>query len=85
MAVLAAACLTAGVARAQDKPAAEAKPQDLNQAPAGFVALFNGKDLEGWVGRPQVDPVAFLRTYSPAAVTQPRGSTGCSLTLARSE
>ena len=36
-----------------------ALPQDrpLNQAPAGFTNLFNGKDLSGWRGR-QMD-------YSP--------------------
>ena len=31
----------------------------LNQAPAGFIALFNGKDLSGWRGR--------QGTYSPHA------------------
>jgi hypothetical protein len=31
----------------------------LNQAPAGFTALFNGKDLSGWRGRqPDYDPRA---------------------------
>ena len=36
-------------------------PQDrsLNRAPAGFVSLFNGKDLSGWRGR--------QGTYSPHA------------------
>src|ERR1044071_716102 len=29
----------------------------LNRPPAGFTALFNGKDLSGWRGRPG--------TYSP--------------------
>jgi len=37
------------VATAQDRP--------LNQPPAGFTSLFNGKDLNGWVGR--------QGTYSP--------------------
>ena len=44
--VLAAAGVAAG---AQDRP--------LNQPPAGFTSLFNGKDLTGWVGR--------QGTYSP--------------------
>jgi hypothetical protein len=38
-----------------------ALPQErsLNQAPAGFTALFNGKDLSGWRGRqPDYDPRA---------------------------
>ena len=31
----------------------------LNQAPAGFTALFTGKDLSGWRGRqPDYDPHA---------------------------
>jgi hypothetical protein len=30
--------------------AAETSGQALNQPPAGFVALFNGKDLAGWKG-----------------------------------
>jgi hypothetical protein len=46
LAVLAVAC---AVASAQDRP--------LNKPPAGFVSLFNGKDLSGWVGR--------QGTYSP--------------------
>jgi hypothetical protein len=28
----------------------------LNQPPAGFIALFNGKDLSGWHGMGNVDP-----------------------------
>ena len=27
-----------------------------NEPPAGFTALFNGKDLSGWRGRPHLDP-----------------------------
>lgn len=27
-----------------------------NEPPEGFTALFNGKDLEGWHGRPHFDP-----------------------------
>src|SRR5262245_4503102 len=34
-------------ARAADRP---------NEAPAGFTALFNGKDLSGWHGMPHFDP-----------------------------
>ncbi|MBZ5585199.1 MAG: DUF1080 domain-containing protein [Acidobacteriia bacterium] len=39
--------------------AALAQAQPLNQPPAGFTALFNGKDLTGWRGR--------QGTYSPHA------------------
>jgi hypothetical protein len=46
LAVLALAC---AVATAQDRP--------LNKPPAGFVSLFDGKTLSGWVGR--------QGTYSP--------------------
>jgi hypothetical protein len=46
LAVLALAC---AAAVAQDRP--------LNKPPAGFVSLFDGKDLSGWVGR--------QGTYSP--------------------
>lgn len=31
------------------------------QPPAGFVALFNGKDLTGWHGMPHVDPRELAR------------------------
>lgn len=30
-----------------------------NEAPEGFVSLFNGEDLTGWHGREQVDPVEY--------------------------
>jgi len=43
------AILTAVPASSQDRP--------LNRPPAGFTALFNGKDLSGWRGR--------QGTYSP--------------------
>ena len=46
---LAAAALACSTAVAQDRP--------LNKPPAGFVSLFDGKDLSGWVGR--------QGTYSP--------------------
>lgn len=29
---------------------------ELREPPAGFTALFNGKDLSGWHGRPHLDP-----------------------------
>lgn len=34
------------------------KAQENNQPPAGFRAIFNGRDLEGWQGRGNVDPKA---------------------------
>lgn len=46
---------------AADGPAAG---QD-NVPPAGFVALFNGKDLSGWFGLPHTDPREFAKK-SPA-------------------
>jgi len=49
IAALLAAAAAGAAARAQDRP--------LNQPPAGFTSLFNGKDLSGWVGR--------QGTYSP--------------------
>ncbi len=49
VATLAAAALACSAAVAQDRP--------LNKPPAGFVSLFDGKDLSGWVGR--------QGTYSP--------------------
>jgi hypothetical protein len=42
---LAVLCLVAGPAAAED-----------NSPPAGFTALFNGKDLAGWWGLKTVDP-----------------------------
>ncbi len=35
-----------------------AKPGALNDPPEGFVALFNGKNLEGWYGHGTKDPRA---------------------------
>lgn len=32
-----------------------------NEAPEGFVALFNGKDLTGWHGMPHYDPRALAK------------------------
>ena len=34
----------------------------VKPAPAGFNALFNGKDLEGWHGRPHLDPRNWVET-----------------------
>jgi hypothetical protein len=33
-----------------------AQSQDNNQAPDGFVALFNGRDIDGWRGTGKQDP-----------------------------
>ncbi|MEZ6078584.1 MAG: DUF1080 domain-containing protein [Pirellulaceae bacterium] len=30
--------------------------EGVHSAPEGFTALFNGKDLDGWHGRPHLDP-----------------------------
>ena len=35
---------------------AEDAKSELNQPPEGFVALFNGSDLSGWIGVPHFDP-----------------------------
>jgi hypothetical protein len=46
------------VAVTQDRP--------LNQPPAGFTALFNGKDLSGWRGRkPNFDPAVERQLTKP--------------------
>ena len=40
-------------------PSAFSQDRPLNQAPSGFTALFNGKDLSGWRGRqPNYSPHA---------------------------
>lgn len=36
----------------------------VKSAPTGFKALFNGKDLEGWHGRPHLDPRSWNETNS---------------------
>jgi hypothetical protein len=46
---LLASAAAGATARAQNRP--------INQPPAGFTSLFDGKDLNGWVGR--------QGTYSP--------------------
>jgi hypothetical protein len=49
---------------------AQAFAQENNQPPAGFTALFNGKDLAGWYGLGHFDPRTkltypeFVRIYS---------------------
>ena len=51
-------CLVAASSLAADEPTA------ANQPPEGFVALFNGKDLAGWIGVPHFDPRK-LRAMTP--------------------
>ena len=57
-----------------------ALPQErpLNQAPAGFTALFNGKDFSGWRGRqPDYDPHAeALLSKEDAAAKQAQWNAG---------
>lgn len=36
--------------------------EGVHSAPEGFTALFNGKDLEGWHGRPHLDPREWDKT-----------------------
>ncbi len=36
--------------------------QNSSNPPSGFTALFNGKDLEGWHGRPHLDPRKWAET-----------------------
>ena len=40
-------------------PAVAQDSSDANTPPEGFVALFNGKDLAGWIGVPHFDPRKF--------------------------
>ncbi len=44
--------------------AAPAFAAELNDPPEGYIALFNGEDLSGWVGVPHFDPRK-LREMSP--------------------
>ena len=46
--------LAAATISCLDNPQTSA--QDDNQAPAGYTAIFNGSDLEGWHGMPHQDP-----------------------------
>jgi hypothetical protein len=46
-----------GILAALALPAAMPQDAPFNKPPAGFIALFNGKDLTGWRGRqPNYDP-----------------------------
>ena len=36
--------------------------EGVRSAPEGFTALFNGRDLEGWHGRPHLDPRKWAET-----------------------
>ncbi|HEX6984724.1 MAG TPA: DUF1080 domain-containing protein [Planctomycetaceae bacterium] len=56
LALLPLCCLLAASAAADDAT--------LNQPPEGFIALFNGEDLSGWVGVPHFDPRK-LREMTP--------------------
>lgn len=60
---LAAVLLAWALAPLPPHAAAEDPPQ-LNEPPEGFVALFNGKNLDGWIGRGHFDPRR-LATMSP--------------------
>jgi hypothetical protein len=55
---LAALTAAACVALAASTPSARADGSD-NTPPAGFKALFNGKDLAGWHGMQTMDPAPF--------------------------
>jgi hypothetical protein len=50
--------LAAGIAAALPflPRAAAAEGESPNEAPSGFTALFNGRDLSGWHGMPHFDP-----------------------------
>jgi hypothetical protein len=50
------AALTMATAASGEEPTRAAR---TNQAPAGFTALFNGKDLTGWHGLKTMDPREF--------------------------
>ena len=51
----------ASLAAAEETPE---KSESLNNPPEGFIALFNGEDLSGWIGVPHFDPRK-LRAMSP--------------------
>lgn len=55
-----------------------ARPADPDVPPAGFVALFNGRDLDGWFGRKTEDPRA-LQRMKPAARAAHRAKTRIAL------
>ncbi len=48
-------CLTVCLLLTLNSPLSRAQ-EGVRSAPAGFTALFNGKDLDGWHGRPHLDP-----------------------------
>lgn len=48
--------LTLGLALVAFHVGLLAAQDGLRQPPEGFKALFNGKDLDGWHGRPHLDP-----------------------------
>lgn len=61
-----AAALAVG---ALSTPGIDAQNRPLNTPPAGFTALFNGKDLSGWRGRkPNYNPQDEQRTMTKAEV-----------------
>lgn len=53
------------LALAVNLTAASARGEDgVKPPPAGFKALFNGKDFDGWHGRPHLDPRNWAETNS---------------------